>query len=395
MVRKPSRDARSVQRLLALCGALLAVLMGSAGSAALGVCGPFTDVSDDAFCPFVLEIFYLGITSGTTPTTFEPTAPASRLQMAAFLSRSVDRVLSRGSRRAALNQYWTFDSNFTLALTTVGGAPVAVASDGEDLWVANQGSATVSRVHASDGKLLQTWTAADAAASALSAMGKVFVGGNSGGGLLYRIDPAQPAGSVTTVASGLPGYPNALAYDGTRIWAPSDSTLGAVSLITPGESLPWTVTTVTTGFSRLRGVLYDGANIWVTDAAAGTLLKLDSAGAILQTVTVGSWPQLPVFDGANIWVPNGGSASVSIVRASTGAVLSTLSGNGLIYPYAAAFDGQRVLVTNSPVTKLSVWKAANLTAIGSFDTVGDPSGACSDGINFWITIPIPGRLVRF
>ena len=51
--------------------ALIAVALG-AGSVVLGVCGPFTDVSDAAFCPFVLEIFTLGITTGTTPTTYDP-----------------------------------------------------------------------------------------------------------------------------------------------------------------------------------------------------------------------------------------------------------------------------------------------------------------------------------
>jgi len=37
-----------------------AVFLG-ATTAAFGVCGPFTDISDVAFCPFVLEIFTLGI----------------------------------------------------------------------------------------------------------------------------------------------------------------------------------------------------------------------------------------------------------------------------------------------------------------------------------------------
>ena len=36
--------------------------------------------------------------------------------------------------------------------------------------------------------------------------------------------------------------------------------------------------------------------------------------------------------------------SVSVVRASNGAVLATLTGNGLSNPMVAAFDGQRVLV---------------------------------------------------
>src|SRR5678816_2503049 len=94
------------RRLLLLPPILAAVFLGGAGSLLLGVCGPFTDVSDATFCPFVLEIFTLGITTGTTPTTYDPTSPVSRLQMAAFLSRTVDGVLKRGGRRAALDQFW-------------------------------------------------------------------------------------------------------------------------------------------------------------------------------------------------------------------------------------------------------------------------------------------------
>src|SRR5262245_15562891 len=70
-------------------------------------CGPFADIgSGDPFCGFVLEIFTLGITTGTTPTTYDPTSAVTRLQMSAFLSRTVDGVLKRGSRRAAQNRYW-------------------------------------------------------------------------------------------------------------------------------------------------------------------------------------------------------------------------------------------------------------------------------------------------
>ena len=95
------------RRLFLLPLVLAAVIVGGAGSVLLGVCGPFTDVTDATFCPFVLEIFTLGITTGTTPTTYDPGGNVSRLQMAAFLSRTVDGVLKRGSRRAALNQFWT------------------------------------------------------------------------------------------------------------------------------------------------------------------------------------------------------------------------------------------------------------------------------------------------
>jgi len=101
----------------------LAVVAGGSGSAALGVCGPFTDTAADAFCPFILEVFYLGITTGTTPTTYDPTANVTRTQMAAFLSRTVDSTLRRGSRRAAMGQLWNARGPESLGITTVPFGP--------------------------------------------------------------------------------------------------------------------------------------------------------------------------------------------------------------------------------------------------------------------------------
>src|SRR4249919_941611 len=109
---------------------LAAALLLGAGEALLGSCGPFTDAAADTFCPFVLEIFYLGITTGTTATTYDPASNVSRLQMAAFLSRTVDGTLKRGSRRAALDQFWTTQNATVLGLTTVGTNPQLVQSDG-------------------------------------------------------------------------------------------------------------------------------------------------------------------------------------------------------------------------------------------------------------------------
>jgi hypothetical protein len=387
--------ARSMRRSLVLGIVMVAALLGGAGSALLGVCGPFTDVAADAFCPFVLELFTLGITTGTSPTTYDPTSNVNRLQMAAFLSRSVDGVLKRGSRRAALDQFWTTQNAPALGLTTVGTGPQYPQTDGVDVWVANVSGGTVSRVRASDGKLLETWTGATNGQGALVAMGRVFVTGLTAPGNLYRIDPSQPAGAVMTVAGSLGGSSTGITFDGSRIWTANND--GSISIVTPGATIPWTVTTVTTGFNAPVGILYDGANIWVTDFIVNTLLKLDSAGAVLQTVTVGNGPGLPTFDGGNIWVPNNFPSSVSVVRASSGAVLQTLTGNGLSHPTAAAFDGQRVLITNFSGNSVSLWKAADLTPLGFFPTgpATNPLGACSDGINFWIALNGANQLARF
>jgi len=112
-----SRSRFRAAVLAALAAA--AILAGSAGGL-LAACGPFTDVTNAAFCPFVLEIFTLGITTGTTPTTFDPENSVTRLQMAAFLSRTVDAVIQRGSPRATLNRHWIPANASVLDITTLG-----------------------------------------------------------------------------------------------------------------------------------------------------------------------------------------------------------------------------------------------------------------------------------
>jgi hypothetical protein len=78
-------------------------------------------------------------------------------------------------------------------------------------------------------------------------------------------------------------------------------------------------------------------------------------------------------------------------------VLATLTGNGLAAPIGSAFDGQRILVTNLTGNSISLWKAADLTEIGTLSTgaATGPWGAASDGLGFWVTLFFSNRLARF
>jgi hypothetical protein len=238
---------------------------------------------------------------------------------------------------------------------------------------------------------VETWTAAASGVGVLAAKGRIFVTGNTTPGKLYQIDPAQPAGAVSTLTSSLGSLPAGIVFDGARIWTANQG--GSVSIVTLN---PFGVTTVTTGFSGPIGILTDGANIWVTDRTDSTLKKLDSAGNIVQTVTVGDGPVFSVFDGSNIWVPSQ-NGSVTVVRASTGIVLATLTGNGLSGPFAAGFDGERIMVTNQGGGGVSLWNASDFTPLGFVSTGGNsqPVGVCSDGLNFWISLSSTNQLARF
>lgn len=394
---RPTR--RGLPRWLAVAATVSLLGTGVATQLEAAVCGPFTDVDDSDFCPSILAVYYLGLTAGTSPTTFGPTLPVTRQVLAAMLARAA-RGVSAGSdsRRAALDQFWTTKNLSAIWVgigsTEVGASPVSCKSDGTDIWTANVAGHTVSRVRASDGGLLETWTAAVSATGVLSAMGVILVTGATTPGALYAFVPSSGPTSVVTVSNTLGGGAGAIAFDGNVIWTANPSS-GSVSSVLPGSSFPWPTFTVT-GYGTPTGILYDGTSVWVTDNAGGRLLKLNGH-AIDQIVMVGTNPRYPTFDGTNIWVPNNGSNSVSVVRASSGTVLTTLTDNGLDGPTAAAFDGQRVLVTNAAGESVSVWRASDLAPLGATATGAGtvPFGACSDGINFWVTLPGSDLLVRF
>lgn len=397
---EPNNLARVYRRIVAIAAIVVMIAFvsiklradtGACGSASVTL--PFLDVaSTNIFFCSIAEAYFSGITNGTSGITYSPGDLVPRDQMAAFASRTLDQSVKRAGKRAALQQFWTIQGADNLGLTDLGFGPLPVQSDGADIWVGHDEN-KVSRVRGSDGKRLETWTGTLKPRSILCAMGKVFVVGIEPGAL-YQIDPRQAAGTAPTLTTNLGGLPFGIAFDGQRIWTANAS--GSVSIVALN---PLNVTTVTSGFTKPESILYDGANIWVSDPVDGKLKELDSSGNILQSLAIGPFPRRPVFDGTNIWVPSD-TNGVTVVRATgalAGTVLAHLTGNGLNYAGQAAFDGERILVTNPAGDNVSLWKASDLTPIGTFSTGtgSNPVGACSDGVNFWITLIGTGRLARF
>jgi hypothetical protein len=397
------RRIRRLRRCILAMAFGVASAMGMAPAQAQEFCGgveypfPYTDVSGigAAFCPGIMEAYVTGVSRGTTPTTFSPNETVSRVQMTTFLQRSLDQGLARTSRRAGLNQWWTTQSTNVIQAVPVSNTPFSCAGDGEHIWASTQSGDDVIEVQASTGAVVGTWTGATSSTGILAAAGMVFAVGSTSPGGLYVLDPTQPPGVATLAASNLGNVPLGLAFDGTRLWA-ANSLGGSVSIITPQAATPYPVTNVTTGFTSPAGIIYDGTNIWVTDHAASKLFKLDGTGAIIQTVTVGTGPAIPAFDGINIWVPNQVDNSITVVQASSGNVVATIStdaNNHLGFPTAASFDGERVLVTNSSSSSVTLFKAADLSLIANVATASAPFAACSDGLNFWVSAGL--NLLRF
>ena len=170
--------------------------------------------------------------------------------------------------------HW-YDANQTASFA-VGFQPFALAFDGANIWVANLGSHSVTKLRASDGATLGTF-------GVEAPLGVAFDGGN-----------------VWVTNSGI----NAV----TKLRASDGKTLGTFAVGT-----------------NPIGVAFDGANVWVANTIGNTVTKLRASdGKTLGTFEAGGGPYNVAFDGANIWVTNNGSKSVSKLRASDGKTLGKI-----------------------------------------------------------------------
>ncbi|HEV8486377.1 MAG TPA: hypothetical protein VGV87_22730 [Blastocatellia bacterium] len=418
-------NTRPSYRVVALVALITVVSVVSARLRAdTGMCGgvnlPFIDVSasNPFFCS-IASAYFSGLSDGTTATTFGPADLVPREQMAAFVTRTMDQSLRRGSQRAVAQQWWQPTGVLALALSRAEvddshgnqfhSFPTRIAWDGADLWVTSRtGLLTVSRVRASDGRLLENWDMFIGGLDIIAAAGRIFVSGDSpfvseeDAGRVFVIDPRREPTAASEFAKTKP-HPNGLTFTGTHLWTANRS--GSITRI---SLIGGFVSTFTSGFSSPFDILWDGENLWVADIGDDRLKRVDPAnGAVLQSIPVGSsgprvksspWELL--FDGSNLWVSTNLDDSVTVVRAVgdlRGRVLATLTGNGLNGPRGMAFDGERVLVVNAQDSSVSLFKVADFTPLGriSVGPSSGPHGACSDGLNFWITRENSHDIVRF
>ena len=377
--------------------------------AGTGSCGgqtftlPFTDVQGNPFFCAIALAFFSGLTNGTTATTYSPTAPVPREQMAAFVGRTLDQSLKRGSQRAALGQWWTSRNPAAHDKTTVLSAPRHLVSDGEHIYVCGGGNG-ISKVRASTGEVIaNVATIVDNPDGLLVAGGYLWLVGERSDISSFVIETKSLDNLSFGVNRSISGTaPTGLTFDGENIWTANSGDGSTGGSLTRFNISTYAQTTYTSGFNFTspHSILYDGASLWVTVPSADVVRRVNPAtGAVEQNVAVGNYPKSLVFDGTNLWVTCL-SNQVYVIRAVgalQGTVLATLSGNGLSEPVQAAFDGERILVTNYVGDSVSLWKASDLTPIGTFPLppTSTPYGVCSDGTKFWISLLYEDQIVSF
>ena len=184
-----------------------------------------TTVGPD-FCDFIERLAGLGITTGFPDGTFRPGNNVTRLGMASFMVRTVDKLTAKTPQQIALLKWYDANQAASFTLGVAGGLiPRGVAFDGADIWVTTL-SPLVTKLRASDGAVLGTF---------------------NNGAL----------------------FPSGIAFDGANIWVANNGSNNVTKLRASDGAM---LGTFIVG-NGPDGVAFDGANIWVANRD-GTVSKL-------------------------------------------------------------------------------------------------------------------------
>ncbi len=189
--------------------------------------------------------------------------------------------------------------------------PSALLRVGDELWVANSFTGTVTRVGA-DGVILGDYPAGPQPV-ALAYDGLHLWAANQTAGSLTQLNPATGA-LLHTYPVG--GQPAALAFDGQHLWA-ALSDKNQVAELDPASGS--VLARVAVG-QRPVSLLFDGATLWSADQAGNSVTRIDVAKASpLATIAVAGGPYALAWApcGArcgDLWVAGEANDTVSRVR---------------------------------------------------------------------------------
>jgi len=261
---------------------------------------------------------------------------------------------------------------------TVGDAPSGIAFDGQNLWVIQAGSRTLTKLRPSDATVLATF---DLGAGATAGNSITFDGFN-----LWvstqdsHVRKVRATDGSVQGAYAMGAMAAAMAYDGANIWAAGHANDSLIQLQPNANNLLSSLT-LPAG-SAPTGVAFDGVSMWVTHQGTNTVSKVRvSDHTVIATSGVGTNPAGIAFDGANMWVVNSGANSVSKV-ASNGQVVQTVSVGQ--HPMSIAFDGNNMWVTNQASNNVTKIRVGDGVVLGTFKVGAGPTGIAFDGANIWV-----------
>ncbi len=269
-------------------------------------------------------------------------------------------------------------------LNGVGESPEGAAFDSTngDIYVANDGSGTVSVISGATNRIIDTISPEmyPAGAAFDSTNGNIyFTNSNSN-------NVSVVSGATNTVIATIPvgANPNELAFDSTNgdLYVPNINS-NNVSVVSGATNA--VIATIPVGAAPYHAAFdITNGDIYVTNHNSNNVSVISGAtNRIIATVPVGSEPVGAAFDSTNgdIYVADTNSSNVSVVSGATNTVIATILTGAT--PYEAAFDSTNgnIYVANFNVANMSVISGATNTVISTISVGSSPWGEAFDPTN--------------
>lgn len=259
-----------------------------------------------------------------------------------------------------------------------GILPEAIAYDGTNIWTANRGDNSVTKITPTG--VMTTYTGTGSQPWAIAFDGTNMWTANNGDDSVTKVTPT----GIMTTYSGTGSAPRGIAFDGTNMWTANYGTggsgSGGVTKITPSG----TMNSYNSASYGPISIIFDGTHLWVPQYNDISVAKITLTGTPLGSYgdTMGN-PISIAHAGGNIyWIVNqGGSTSFCVDRFEVNTSWSTFCGSGST-PFGAAFDGTNLWTADQDGNSV-----IRITPAGAFSTYtgtgSQPMAIIYDGSSLW------------
>jgi hypothetical protein len=259
--------------------------------------------------------------------------------------------------------------------STGGRNPSGLAFDGSNIWVGHHddsmGEAVVSKLDAVSGKLLLTVSGFEHVSGLAfdSATGSVWVS-DQGANTVTKLR-ASDGKVVVKIDSGFLA-PMGNLFDGTNVWIANFGSGTVTKMDAKGTVLG----TFVTGSGPAFMASDASGNIWVTNYNDNTVTELSAGdGGVLGTFPTGASPLGITFDGVNILIANSAAGTITRLNPADGSSRGTLA-TAQDPRFIAVGAGGNLLVTNASANTITSHLQANPCGGGAF-AVSGTSATCT------------------
>jgi YVTN family beta-propeller protein len=161
-----------------------------------------------------------------------------------------------------------------------------------------------------------------------------------------------------------------------------------VAVVDAGRSV---LSDVLSGIGTPGGIASGLGATWVTDTAAGQLVRVDSARQVVDRITVGRGPAGVVVGSGEVWLADEFDNTVSEVNPQTGTVVATIPVGG--GPTAIAYGYGSVWVANVTDSTLSKIDPRRSVVTATVPLGSQPAGVTAGAGGVWVASAQTGRLL--